>query len=167
MTTTVVNYGKTFACGEAYYLILLNSLKYVLREHHATLIAYVLMPSHIHAILELPEGEDISDLMRDFKKFTSTKIRQQLERDGQEYWLKRLRWNARTKNNQRFKLWMDRFDDFVIDSQSVLEAKIDYIHENPVKANLVVNPEDWQFSSARNYILNDNSLVDIPIDWVL
>ena len=167
ITTTVVNFDPILSCGDTYYLILIDSLRHVLEEHHATLFAYVLMPSHVHIIIAMPEGESISDLMRDFKKFTSTKIRQQLEKDNQTSWILKLKANAATSKEQVFKLWMDRFDDVVIFSEKVLRQKIEYIHYNPVKAGLVEKPEDWKYSSARNYILDDHNLICVATDWEL
>jgi putative transposase len=167
ITSTVMNFDRVFACSEDYYRILLDSLKHVIVEHHATLLAFAFMPSHIHLVLTMPLGEQISDLMRDFKKFTSTKIRQQLEADRQTEWLERLRRHAAGKRGQVFKLWMDRFDDVVIKTEDALQTKIEYIHWNPVRAGLVANPDDWEYSSARNYIHGDHTLIYVATDWQL
>jgi putative transposase len=104
--------------------------------------------------------------MRDFKKYTSTKIRQQLERDGHDFLLSILRRNARCTQSQVFKLWEDRFDDLVIDSEETLTVKIEYIHNNPVRAGLALNPEDWKYSSARNYLRDDHSVLPVATDWL-
>lgn len=161
-----MSHTKVFATGDQYNGILVGSLKYLLDEHSAALIAYVLMPSHVHLIIALPEGESISDLMRDFKKYTSTKIRQQLERDGHAGLLSILRRSAHRKRNQVFKLWKDRFDDLVIESEETLRVKIEYIHNNPVRAGLASNPEDWKYSSARNYLRDDHSILPVATDWL-
>jgi len=166
ITTTVMDFERVFDHGEQYYLILLDSLKHVLAEHRAALFAYVFMPSHIHLVVALPEREHISDMMRDFKKYTSTTIRQQLEQDGYTESVERLREHARGRK-QVFKLWMDRFDDVVLCNEEMLRVKITYIHENPVRAGLVKRAEDWKYSSARNYILGDQSLIYVATDWQL
>jgi REP element-mobilizing transposase RayT len=103
----------------------------------------------------MPEGESLSDLMRDFKKFTSTKIRRQLQEEKQSDSLEILLRNAERvgrKKRQVFKLWMDRFDDIVIHDDAMLVTKVEYIHNNPVKAGLVAAPEDWYYSSAGDYM---------------
>jgi REP-associated tyrosine transposase len=164
ITTATVNFYPIFGYNDVYYDILIHSLKHVIKEHCTTLFAYVLMPSHVHLVVYMPEGEDISDFMRDFKKFTSTKVRQQLEKDRQMEWIERLRFNARGKNRQVFKLWMDRFDDLVIVSEKTLKQKIEYIHNNPVHAGLVEEPEHWKYSSACNYILSDQSIIEVSIN---
>lgn len=83
-------------------------MKYLLCEHQSELIAYVIIPGHIHLIPLMKIGESISDFMRDFKKYTSTKIRKLLEVDGYNQIVERLRLNSRGYRNQTFKLWMDR-----------------------------------------------------------
>jgi len=165
VTTTIVHHAPIFGFGRQYYLILIESLKFVLSKYQAVLFAYVLMPSHIHLVIAMPEKKSISDLLRDFKKYTSTRIRQQLEKEGKSDTIERLRMNAEDKKNQMFKLWMDRFDDLVIDDDETMQIKIEYIHNNPVKAGFVEQPELWEFSSARNYILGDHSLMSVSVDW--
>ena len=165
VTTTVMNFDKIFGLGDSYCDILLGSLKHVIAEHKAALFAYVFMPSHCHFVIAMPEGESISDLMKDFKKFTSTKVRQQLEIDNRRSLVERLRANSPRRKGQVFKLWMDRFDDVVIYSEDVLRIKIEYIHNNPVKAGLAEFPEQWKYSSARNYFLGDQSMIYVETDW--
>jgi putative transposase len=78
ITTTIVHHDQIFGFGRQYYLLLIESLRFVISKYRAALFAYVLMPSHIHMVIAMPEKKSISDFMRDFKKYTSTKIRQQL-----------------------------------------------------------------------------------------
>ena len=60
---------------------------------------------------------------------------------------------------------MSRFDDEVIQNEAMLLTKLDYIHNNPVKAGIVDSPEKYLFSSARNYSLDDHSVIKIKTDW--
>ena len=60
---------------------------------------------------------------------------------------------------------MHRFDDEVIRNNKMLWTKIKYIHNNPVEAELVEKPEDYLYSSARNYILNDQSVLCVEKSW--
>jgi len=165
VTSTVMNFDPIFHLGRDYYLILLHALAWVLKKYGATLIAYVFMPSHIHLVLEVKEGRMISNLMRDFKKFTSTKIRQKLEAEGRHSWVERLWENSPGRKGQVFKLWMDRFDDVVLYSERVLRTKVEYTHQNPVKGGLVRVPEEWEFSSARDYAGTGKSLLEVNQDW--
>ena len=165
ITTTVMNWDNIFSIGESYNEIIIGSLKHLLNEHQSDLISYVIMPSHIHLIPLMKIGESISDFMRDFKKYTSTKIRKQLEAEGHNSIVEQLRLNAAGYKNQTFKLWMERFDDVIVISEKVLKTKVNYIHYNPVKAGLISKMEDWKYSSARNYLLGDHSVIEINTTW--
>ena len=96
--------------------------------------------------------------MRDFKKFTSGEIRRMLEKDNQTELLNKIKYDFR---EQKFKVWQDRFDDVFLESINVVETKINYIHENPVKKGLVKLPEDYKYSSAAYYLLDE--MCTIPI----
>jgi putative transposase len=156
-----MNFEKVFSISDSYYDIILDSLKFVLKKYNAYLLAYVFMPNHIHLILHIDNVKNLSSLMRDFKKYTSTKIRQKLEEDNMQNILGRLKTNAEGKKNQVFKLWMDRFDDVMIYTESVLWTKIQYIHNNPVRKELVEKPEDWKYSSYKSYIEDNDGLIEI------
>jgi hypothetical protein len=60
---------------------------------------------------------------------------------------------------------MDRYDELIITSERMLKIKINYIHFNPVKAGLVEKAEDWEFSSAGNYYLDDHDIFRVCTDW--
>jgi putative transposase len=92
------------------------------------------MPNHIHLILFFYTEPKLPDFMRDFKKFTSAKIRKLLEMDNQFDLVGKLKY---MKGNQKFKVWMDRYDAKIILSKNMLLTKINYIHYNPEKMNLL------------------------------
>jgi hypothetical protein len=60
---------------------------------------------------------------------------------------------------------MPRYDKLAIVSEKVLRTKLKYIHDNPLKAGLVVAPEDWIWSSARAYSGYDDSALPVFKDW--
>ena len=99
--------------------------------------------------------------MRDFKRYTSIKIRKQLELSNEQEILNRLIRNAKGYNNQKYKVWMDRYDDVMITTETVFCTKMNYIHNNPVKSGLVLKMEDWKYSSYRNYANNDHSVIKV------
>jgi len=70
-------------------------------------------------------------------------------------------WEAANHPRQKRKFWMSWFDDEVIRNEKMFWTKFHYIHNNPVKAGLVLKPEDYRFSSARNYVLGDHSFLKV------
>jgi putative transposase len=126
------------------YQLLAGSLRNRLETTGARLIGYVLMPSHLHLILGL-EGRLLSDFMRDFKKFTAQKSLAAYAENG--------------------KLWQERYDRFALNNRKTLATKLNYIHDNPVRANLVTRPEDWLWSSARDYLTDEKGPLPVWKGW--
>ena len=59
------------------------------------------------------------------------------------------------------KIWQKSFYDFPIYSDHKFQEKLNYIHNNPLKAGLVIDPADYPWSSWRNYYIEDNSLIEM------
>ena len=60
---------------------------------------------------------------------------------------------------------MKRFDDEVIRNEKMFWVKLNYIHLNPLKAGLITKPEKYKYSSARNYVNNDHSIIEIDTSY--
>ncbi len=95
--------------------------------------------------------------MRDFKKYTSLKIREFIQNTDLEK-LSDLKYENRS---QHFKIWDDGFDDVALFTKKICESKLEYIHQNPVVAKMVENQEDYRYSSAGFYMGKSN--IDIKI----
>jgi len=86
ITCTVVDWVSVFTI-DSYCRIILNSLDYIRANKKTQLNAYVLMPTHLHAVLWPEKGVSLSDISRDFKRFTSRAISREAERRGDRYLL--------------------------------------------------------------------------------
>lgn len=67
-------------------------------------------------------------------------------------------------SNGLFHFWKIRFDDFIIRNLEQLKIKMDYIHDNPVRAKLVEKATDWKYSSARDWLLGEKGIIEIDKD---
>jgi REP element-mobilizing transposase RayT len=120
------------------------------------------MPSHLHLIARAENNYSMSNILRDFKKYTSKAIIRQISdepesrRDWMLEYFKKAGENLRGITN--YKLWQDGNHAEVISSNRFFNEKLDYIHYNPVEELIVEKPEDYFFSSARNYAGLDNYL---------
>jgi putative transposase len=92
------------------------------------LIAWVIMPNHVHALIQQAGGFPLGDIVHAWKSFTAKQANKQLGRIG-AFWAP------------------DYFDRYIRD-QTHFDAAVHYIHENPVKAGLVARAEEWRWSSA-------------------
>jgi hypothetical protein len=78
------------------------------------------------------------------------------------FWVKIFHNKERGQN----KIWQEGYHPVAIKSKTFFNEKLDYIHYNPVKKGFVEKPEHWKYSSARNYLLGDDSLIVIDkIEW--
>jgi REP element-mobilizing transposase RayT len=126
------------------------------------------MSSHLHLFCKATNGFIISDVIRYFKKFTSKKIIQSIkeEPESRREWMLAYFEKAceHLKREQQYKVWQDGYHVEHIYSNFFIKQKINYIHDNSVKEKLVALPEDYYFSSARNYAGLDNDLKIILLD---
>jgi len=168
ITTSVNKFVKIFS-EKRYIEIILKNISFYREKHGFLLLAYVIMPDHLHLLI-YPDPErkvDVSDIMEDFKKFTSRQLRVQMEKDKKTNWLAAFRLEAPRKRNWQFRIWQERFDDLGIHSLNVARIKINYIHNNPVRKGMVDRPEDYPYSSARNYLSNDHSIIRVDTDFLI
>ena len=162
VTTTVKNFTKVFINDE-YCDILINNIKHYQKKYKFVILGYVIMPSHLHWILKTePEFGNISDIMRDIKKYTAWDVLEKIEKEKPEI-LNGFRKDV--KPGQKKQFWIHRFDDQVIRTNKMFWTKLNYIHNNPVKAGLVESTIDYKYSSARNYIREDNSVIFVDTTW--
>ncbi len=164
ITTTVIDFIPVFEDANACDLLIRN-IKHYQKRYQFSILAYVIMPSHFHWISRVnPELGTISDIMRDIKKYSAWDIMEYLEKQNSEY-LANFKIAATGYKNQKRKFWMPRFDDEVIRNEKMFWTKLYYIHNNPVEAELVREPVDYKYSSARNYIYGDHSVIEVDTSY--
>jgi REP element-mobilizing transposase RayT len=147
---------------------IINALNYCQQNKGLEIYAYCLMSNHIHILCKATNGNILSDVIRDFKKFTSKKIIKTIsdEPESRREWLLAYFEKAcsHLKREQQYKVWQDGYHAEHIYSNSFIKQKVDYIHNNPVKDKIVALPEDYYFSSARNYADLENPIKIIKLD---
>ena len=142
--------------------IIINGLKYCQQNKGLEIYAYCIMSSHIHLMCKSTDGFVLSDVMRDFKKHTSKRIIQTIinEPESRREWLLDYFSKAcsHLKREQQYKVWQDGYHAEIVETNWFIKQKVNYIHNNPVKEQIVAFPEDYYFSSARNYAGMTNDL---------
>lgn len=131
--------------------------KKVIKEtasQYVDILAYCLMPTHIHLILHQIKENGISKYMEKVLKSYS------------------LYFNK--KNKRKGPLWAGRFSNVLVESDEQLLHLTRYIHLNPVSAYLIEKPEDWQFSSYKEYVgeekeklCNWENFIEIKQEWYI
>ena len=130
----------------------------ILREkYQASIIAYVIMPNHLHLLLHFTtENFRLNSIVGNGKRFMAYEIVNRLQENNNHDLLHRmssLLTERERKKGQRHKVFKDSFDAKPIYTQKFLLQKINYIHKNPVngKWNLVNDLANYEHSSAGFY----------------
>jgi REP element-mobilizing transposase RayT len=110
------------------------------------LFAYVLMPDHVHLLTDSPSKPSV--VLQYIKGIIGHRVIDYLKAQNYESSLRKLR-HADWKRNHRFSLWQHDSDIFSVTSESKFMEKVNYIHQNPVRAGLVEHAEDYRWSSVR------------------
>jgi REP element-mobilizing transposase RayT len=146
---------------EPFFKIIIDSLNYCRIHKGLLLLGYVIMPTHLHLITSNTIDTTLSEILRDFKAYTSKKIRELLEQESRTHYLKVFKNAAKTLRKQTFKIWQDDFHPVALTSDKWFHQKMEYLHNNPVRKGFVELPEHWKYSSARNWLLDDDTIITI------
>jgi putative transposase len=111
-------------------------------RHQARIYAYVVMPEHVHLLMNEPPLILVAQFLKAVKQSTSRKLRGQSER-----------------------FWQVRYFDSNIRGESARSEVIRYIHRNPVKRGLVASPGDYRWSSFNHYATGVRGIVEIESEW--
>ena len=154
LTFTVVDWVDVFTRKE-HKLKIVESLRYCQENKGLEIYGWVLMSNHLHLIARAKGGFRLSDVIRDFKKFTAKSIIDGVKTEVEsrrEWMLYRFEYNGKFLNQiSKYKIWKDDNHAILLDNKELMQGKLDYVHSNPVEALIVSEPEQYLFSSAINY----------------
>ncbi len=124
------------------------------------------MSNHLHLILSTDENNRLSDVLRDIKKYTSNQIIKSIEennRESRKGWMLWIFRKAGEKNNRNeiYQFWQQDNHPVQCDTNDILDSKLKYLHENPVRAGLVRYEQDYIYSSGIDYYGSEKGLIEI------
>jgi len=160
LTLQVVDWIDIFT-RPIYRDIIIDSLRFCQEKKGLQIFSYVIMSNHIHLIANSPYGH-LSETLRDFKKYTTKTIISAITEGNEsrkDWLLNRFGFNAQQHNlsrnigsrNEHYQLWTHENHAVILYSNDFIQQKLEYLHNNPVRARIVEKPEDYIYSSARNY----------------
>jgi len=160
MTSTVNHWISLFHRDELAG-IMLEALFFRVKQGQIKINAYVIMPNHTHMIATINDGGKLSDFLRDFHKFTAKRIIGVLEKEDNPA-LARFTVENR---DRKIQIWRKTHSPKQIASWEFFREKLEYIHNNPVTARwrLCDRPEDFAYSSARDYILGQQGALPVEV----
>ncbi|SRR5258708_3616022 len=135
--------------------LFIQILEEVRQRFGFVVVGYVVMPEHIHLLISEPERGTPSTVMQVLKqRYARRLLRRRKRSDAQgELW-----------PHPEQQVWQRRFYDFNVWSARKRIEKLRYMHRNPVKRGLVLEPEQWEWSSFRSYAYREQGRVKVN-EW--
>lgn len=162
ITATVVDWIDIFT-RKAYRDSVIDCLDFCIKNKGMILYGYVIMSNHIHLVIQSNDGK-LSDLIRDFKKFTAKTILEKIQTEPEsrrEWILERFKLATESHSrNKKYQFWQYGNHPEEIFTNTFMWSKLDYIHLNPVRSGIVERASEYIYSSAGNYV-NDKGLIEI------
>lgn len=157
MATIITEYAHYFTATnlewkkllepDKYKDIIIDSMRFLVQDKRVVIYGFVIMPNHMHLIWQMQAGRQRDHVQRDFLKHTAQEIKKDMRLTMPEE-LKSYLVNAK---DREYQFWERNALSIEIWSEKVLIQKLNYIHENPVRAGLCIYPEDYKYSSALFY----------------
>jgi REP element-mobilizing transposase RayT len=155
-----------FFSYKKYRDVIIESLKFCQQDKGLEIFAWVIMSNHIHLLARSNE-DNLSGTIRDFKKYTSKALIELISTSGdsRKEWMLRLFRHAAKRQNKtgNFQVWTHENHAIEVYGNSFIQSKVDYIHNNPVRAGIVGRAEDYKYSSACAYADQEGLLEIIPV----
>ncbi|PCJ59516.1 MAG: hypothetical protein COA79_10745 [Planctomycetota bacterium] len=144
-------HGSSILKEPAIANMIINNWKYFHIKRYE-LIAYVVMPNHVHVLIKLNDNEKLSKIVHSWKSFTSKHF---------SSILKNLNLSSRDAEGNPIKWQRDYWDRYIRNVDHYLRS-IDYIHNNPRHAGICSSPDQWPFSSFSSFKSKPGSAGSLP-----
>jgi REP element-mobilizing transposase RayT len=152
LTFQVINWVDVFTRNR-YKDIIVESLNYCVQHKGLKIYGWVIMSNHLHLIVA--HDTHLSDVVRDFKKFTSKAIIASIKEmpESRRQWML-FQFSLRGRMNRRndgYQFWTHENHAIQLMTAERIDNTLNYIHENPVRAGLVTEAIYYPYSSAMDY----------------
>lgn len=145
-TATILEW-KTLLQEDKYKKEIIKSLQFLVQQKRIRLYAFVIMNNHIHLIWQPLPGQTLQTIQHSFLKHTAQEIKLHLLQTNINL-LEQFKVNAKDRT---YQFWERNSLSVELRSSKVFNQKLGYIHNNPVKAGLCGNADDYYYSSAKFY----------------
>ena len=159
VTITALDWKPLIRSDKSKQLIV-DSLDFLVRSNRIKVFAFVIMDNHMHLVWQVLVGQTQVAVQRDFLKYVSQQIKFDLEKSDPEF-LSEFEVNLK---DRKYQFWQRNSLCVELRTPMVYEQKLEYIHNNPVKAGICKVPEEYKWSSGRFYELNDSHFSFLSIE---
>jgi REP element-mobilizing transposase RayT len=152
--TNTIYQWKHLLKDDSFKDIIISSLQFLSNKKLIEVYGFVIMPNHIHLLWQLNKMNGKEKPNASFQKYTAIAILENVK-NLSEYNLLN---HKVDEYDREFRIWQRDPLATILDSGEMAEAKLNYIHNNPIQEHwsLVAKPEDYKYSSARYYETMEN-----------
>ena len=152
--------GADVFTRKLYVDILLDSIRFCQQNKGLEVYAWVVMSNHTHLIVS-SKTANLSDTIRDFKKFTAKKIVESITTNPKESRKNWLLWLF--KKEEGIWFWESGYHPEEIRKSDFFKSKVDYIHFNPVRAGILEKEEEYLLSSCGDFYGTRKGLLELSV----
>jgi len=155
LTLTIVGWVDIFT-RPVYRDIIIKSLDFCQKNKGLVVNSFTIMSNHLHLVCYAKEGSiGLSRILADFKKYTANQILhtiQTIPESRKEWLLVVFAYNGKHKsNNRHYQVWQQDNHPILLVSPKWIHQKVNYVHQNAVRAKMVMEAHHYPYSSATNY----------------
>ena len=160
--TSVLSDHKPIFRDDVLAIPVLSALDFYAKRGEWRVFAFCLMPTHLHALIQMTGRNTIQKQMGELHKWTAHKIIELLEQRESKRLLKFFRESARRRSDRSHLVWEDAIAKPILTEKYLIEV-VEYIHNNPCKApwNLAGDRSDYRYSSAGFYDRGEIPLISV------
>jgi len=148
MTCTILYWLPIFTNKDSVQIII-DSLTHLQKSDNLIIFSYVILENHLHLVAQ---SDDIAKTMQKFKSYTAYELLELLQKNNAQTLLQQLSFHKKAhRTESTYQIWEEGFHPKLIQSDSMMKEKIEYIHHNPVKRGYIEEAEHWRYSSAKDY----------------
>lgn len=168
ITATVVDWIDVFT-RDIYREILLNSFRFCQQNQGLQIHAWVLMPNHFHMICSFIKSNNPGLVIKNIKSFTAIRLIDAIinnPKESRKHWMLDLfeKNGMANKSNHRFQFWQHENHPVLLSTKVIFDQRFYYLHNNPVKAGFVREPQEWQYGSGLDYFTsNEKGLLEFLV----
>ena len=157
-TATILLWQKLLK-QDKYKQIIIDSLAFLVKEKRVKIYGFVIMENHIHIIWQGTTLYSLKHTQLSFMKYTA----QQIKFDLEKYHPDVLPYFIVEAKDRKYQFWERNALSIDIMSSDVFIQKLNYIHKNPVRANLCITETDYTYSSAKHYMSIPNDFIFLEV----
>jgi putative transposase len=153
--TATINKWQRLLENDEYKNVIIDSLQYLTDEGKIDVFAFIIMPNHIHFIWRVNEPNGKESPQGSFLKYTAHTFKKMLQKEG----VGALASYKVEEKNKKYEFWQRDSLAIPLFTRKVALQKLNYLHNNPLSErwNLVKDPCDYKYSSAKYYELNEKN----------